>query len=234
MLSIVKIIETLTARGQPDDPTTVAGAIKRLEKEKSGAEAEMAVIAARRQQLLLEDRDAELDADERKAEKAYRIVEKVDAALPDLRTRLTAAQNAERQKRWRELQSKFDAELDEFAGAYRKALEGFEGIASVRGEAQGGGFAAEAAAALMPVPHILDRSLLELLEAEIGRRRTDARPKPAPAPKSAAQPAAKLVPAAPKAKASGSQSPQRLSRPAQYPSRSNRSLIQTENTASFS
>ena len=200
MLSIGKIIETLTARGKPDDPTNIAAAIQRLEQEKSGAEAEMAVIAARRQRLLLEDRDAELDADERKAEKAYRVVEKVDAALPDLRARLAAAQDAERQQRWRDLQSKFDAGLDTFSDAYRKALEAFEGIARVRGEAQGSGFAAQAAG-LPSVPHILDRSLLELLEAETGRRRAAAQPRPAPAPLAVAPPPAKPAPAAPKAKA---------------------------------
>ena len=99
MLSIGKFLEGLTGRDKSDDPIELAAAITRLEQEKSSAEAEMVTIAARRQQLLLEDRDAELDKDERTAEKAYRVVEKVDAALPDLRTRLAAAKSVERRAR---------------------------------------------------------------------------------------------------------------------------------------
>jgi hypothetical protein len=60
----------------------------------------MARIAARRPELLLEDRDADLDKDERASERAYRVVEKVDASLPSLRERLRAALAVDRDKRF--------------------------------------------------------------------------------------------------------------------------------------
>ena len=82
---------------------------------------------------------------------------------------------------WGELQGRFNAEMDDFVGVYGTALKGFEALNAIRGEAQGSGFAAEAAG-LLAVPNILNRELLAALEAEIRRHRSAAAPQPKPAP----------------------------------------------------
>ena len=186
MLSIGKFLEALAGRNKSDDPAELSAAIARLEQEKSAAEAEMAAIAARRQKLLLDDRDDELDRDERTAERAYRVVEKVDAALPDIRTRLAAAKSVERRAKWREIDAEFWAEMPKFVGHYAATLKSFEALAEIRGRAQASGFDAEARS--MPSLPLVSREMLSLLEAEIARHRAAAVPQPKPAAKPAPTP----------------------------------------------
>jgi hypothetical protein len=121
----------------------------------------------------------------------------------------TVLRDVERQARWRELKSRHDASVAEFAATYRRALEAFESLAQIRNEAQTSGFAEEARGLIAP-PHILTRELLVLFEAELDRQRAAAAPRPAPRP---AAPAPKPTPA-PKPAAPDSKPPKAAAPPA--------------------
>jgi hypothetical protein len=195
MVGIGKFLASLAAGNKADDPTELAAAIARLLTEKSAAEGEMVRISDRRTELLITDDDAGLDRDERLSERAYRIVERCDIALRDLRARLAVARDVERQARWRELKSRHDASVAEFAATYRRALEAFENLAQIRNTAQTSGFAEEARGLIAP-PHILTRELLVLFENELDRQRAAAVPQPKPSPRPASPaPATKPQPA---------------------------------------
>jgi hypothetical protein len=79
-MKIGDFLKTLS-NGRADDAGATEAALKRLEAEKTAAQAEMAAIAARRVDLLIADDNAALDADERSSERLYRITERAaDAA----------------------------------------------------------------------------------------------------------------------------------------------------------
>jgi hypothetical protein len=96
VLNFGKFLANLTGGSDVESITDLEAALGRLSEEKRKAEADLAEIAERRTSLLLADEDRRLDADERAAEKAYRVVEKVDLVLPDIKQRLAAARLAEK------------------------------------------------------------------------------------------------------------------------------------------
>jgi hypothetical protein len=195
-----------------DDADDLAAAVMRIEGEKARAEAEMVALAARREALLMADDDAGLDADERGSEKAYRVAEKCRLLLADLRPRIAAAKDAERQRRWRGLKSKYDAAAVEYANALRAAVEKMATVLNVNDEGRRQGFEREVMAHFIPPARMISADALNQYEVEIDRVREMARPRPAPAP-SPAKPVPTAAAPTPAAKPKPVPKPQKAAAP---------------------
>jgi hypothetical protein len=193
--------------GKKAVPLTIADlevALERLAAERVAAREAVAQAMRERESLLLTDEDGKRIARAESEAARHRLtIERLDKLEPLLAAEFTSLRAEARRGAWNDLRTKYDAAAVAFAAAYRTALESLEALARIRGEAQEGGFAAEATAFAV-APNMLVAGLIDRFEAELERQRDAGRPKPAPAPRPVAPPPkAALAPvaSAPKPKA---------------------------------
>jgi hypothetical protein len=191
-MSVAEFVKSLVGK-KAGDLTALEAAIIKLNGEKSAAQAEMTRLAARRIELLLTDDDKALDADERLSEKAYRIIERADAILPDLELRRDAARLAQRKAeqaaRWDEVSSEFFSTARDYLEHMRAARAGYDELGRIRGRAQNSGLYNEAASRFAVPTPLLDNDLLNAFGRAIEHAASLPPPgapavaAPAPAPK---------------------------------------------------
>jgi hypothetical protein len=181
-LSIADFLKGLTGKDRPSTVPDLEAAIGRLQAEKARAELEMTTIASRREQLLLEDRDSELDSDERSSERAFRTVEKCNIALADLRERLAAAKNSETEKRWRSFHEEYAAAALAYRDALRTGCERIAAMLAVNDRARDGGFEQRVMREFVAPPRMLSTEALAEFETALQRARMMAQPNPGPKP----------------------------------------------------
>jgi hypothetical protein len=93
MLRIAEILDRIKPNGKGDDPHKLAAALDELEAQRAESVVAIEAIPAERRAALMADDDAALDGLDREAEKNHRVIEKVDALIPVIRDRLTAARS---------------------------------------------------------------------------------------------------------------------------------------------
>jgi hypothetical protein len=195
ILSKLLVYSAGSVRGAAKTVATAEAALGRLADERKAASEEILSLLEKRQSLLLRDEtDREITALDARCDELRVVTERLDAAQPILVGELQALRDQAKRERWTALVEKYDRAATEFAGKYRAVLEAYEALAQIRGEAQGGGFSAEAATFTV-APNILARDLLTRFESGLDRQRDAAAPRPAPRPPA---PAPKPVVATPK------------------------------------
>jgi hypothetical protein len=166
-----EIVRRLNGHGE--DPQSLEEALKLLADQKAAACAALTECQERRRQALLDDAsDTALDKLEREIARAETRIEKLTIAEPSLRTRLSAAQAAARQRRWNSHRETYRAAAIEFIAAARAAAEKHAALVAIVGQARREGFEREAAAAMPPTPNIggspvLATDLLDLFELAV-------------------------------------------------------------------
>ena len=110
------------AKGSPKPPTAaeLEAALAEAETEAARAETAAAEVAERRAQLLLTADDVTLDLVERELQLATRTADKSAMAVETLRTKLAAAQEAERQARLDAIFAEGQRALDAGLAAYTR------------------------------------------------------------------------------------------------------------------
>ncbi|MFI5011752.1 MAG: hypothetical protein ACHQAY_05345 [Hyphomicrobiales bacterium] len=173
----------------------IEAALVRLGEERKTANAALLAASAERKQAILQDAaDEEITALDVAADKHRLALERCELAEPQLLLELEGARSEARRILWEGAKARHADAVAKFRLAYRGAIEAFETVAALNGEARGAGFAVEADHALIVPPRVLDRAALNNFEEELDRRRDAA------AEKRSASPAAISPKALPPAK----------------------------------
>lgn len=183
--------------GHATDVDALVAALGEIGQEREAAKRELGELQVRRHQALLDDAaDSVLDKLEREIARAETRVQKLDLAEPGVRSRLEAATQAARRRRWSELRADFIRAAEEFHQAAQAAMAKHTALIEIVTRARSEGFEHEAAAMMPPTPNLAGNAVLaEDLLAEFWQtvQRTSATANP---PAAAAKPKASAKPAA--------------------------------------
>ena len=159
----------------------VEAALSRLDGERRDARQALDRAKSARSELLLVDGSdkqiADLDAD---SDRHRLTLERCDKLEPLVRAELQSLQSEARRRRWQETSERYDAAARIFAGAFRVALEKWQSLIAMRGEALCKFTQTQVGGLIVP-PAVLTEDFLHRFEAELDRQRDfAARPEPPP------------------------------------------------------
>lgn len=178
MLKLRDVFNSLSTKDGADSESRIRQAISSIEAEHDAARAELAQVAEKRTDLLLNDDDAGLDKLDRRAEALHRVLERCAFALPELQKRLASVRDRDAE----------NARIASYELAVQKGLEAEKrlklGYPKLAAELlQLAGIAADAIAAadaanqdlpegrqLIEQPEIVSRATKALPEEIVGRK----------------------------------------------------------------
>ena len=149
----------------------VEAALSRLDGERRDARQALDRAKSARSELLLVDGSdkqiADLDAD---SDRHRLTLERCDKLEPLVRAELQSLQSEARRRRWQETSERYDAAARIFAGAFRVALEKWQSLIAMRGEALCKFTQTQVGGLIVP-PAVLTEDFLHRFEAELDRQR---------------------------------------------------------------
>jgi hypothetical protein len=138
LIPVIKIRDVLAKvapNGKPTSAAKLLATIADLEHQHREAMQLVAGADARANELLMADRDKEVDQLEADVREAQRTIDKIEVVLPGLRERLTVAQAHEKKATIARHQAKLKSLVEEQERAVKAALDLNAAIAQVRVEA---------------------------------------------------------------------------------------------------
>ncbi len=164
------MLKTILKRlnGHAAEAPSLGEALAQLRRDRVDTEAQIVALNAERRQLLLDDAsDAQLDKVERQIDRATAQLEKINLAEPPLRERLAAATAAERARVWAAHLAEYRRLAGEFVADARLMAAKHAAVVRLRESIRQAGFESEAARALPFTPNVVGNLIcdLRLLEA---------------------------------------------------------------------
>jgi hypothetical protein len=118
----------------------------------------------RRELLLVDESDGEIQTLEEETAAAELAVERLDEAEPLIMAELTAARGRRRAAQWAAIRTRFFPAGADYLAKMRAARLAYDQLVAIRAEAINGGFGAEAASAFPAAPLLIDPDTLAHFE----------------------------------------------------------------------
>lgn len=135
MIKIKEVLARIAPNGKPTSSAKLLATIEDLERQRAEAQRLVAGADARANEMLMSDRDKDLDQLETDVREAQRTIDKIEVVLPGLRERLTTSQAYEKKAAIARHQAKLKSLVDEQERAVKACLDLNEAIVQVRTEA---------------------------------------------------------------------------------------------------